>query len=92
MTRGAVNVAVVEIEETTVGDLDGVAVPFGNAWDSDYVVEGGTTAQGYSGVLFLPAGPLRVGRGSELTVAGQPWRVIEVVRRGGHGVVRLQRA
>jgi len=83
-------VSVVEIEETTVGDLDGVAVPFGNAWDAEYHAATGP-ARGYSGVLFLPGGPVRVGAGSEVTVAGQGWRVLEVARRGGHGVARLER-
>lgn len=92
MTTGSASVAVVEIEETTVGDLDGVPVPFGNAWEGEYVGRGGSSCTGYSGVLFLPGGAVRVGRGSELTVGGQAWRVVDVARRGGHGVVRLERA
>lgn len=82
---------VVEIEETTVGDLDGVPVPFGNAWDDEYTGQGGAAVRGYSGVLFLPGGPVRVGAGSQVSVGGATWRVIEVVRRGGHAVARLER-
>lgn len=80
-----------EIEETTVGDLDGERVPFGNAWEDDYTRADGASARGMSGVLFVPGGPVRVGAGSAVTVAGATWTVLEVVKRGGHGVVRLER-
>ncbi len=81
-----------EIEETTVGDLDGERVPFGNAWDGEYQLADGTPARGFSGVLFVPSGPVRVGAGSAVVVGPSTWTVIEVVRRGEHGVVRLRRA
>lgn len=81
-----------EIEETTVGDLDGESVPFGNVWEDTYTRADGSTVRALSGMLFVPGGPVRVGAGSVVTVAGHSWSVIEVVKRGEHGVVRLKRA
>ena len=88
---GVVMPAIEEIEETTVGDLDGERVPFGNVWEEAYQDATGASRRGLTGSLFLPTGPVRVGAGMVVSVGAAKWRVVEVIKRDGHGVVRLSR-
>ncbi len=85
--------AVIEtIEETTVGDLNGVRVPMGNVIEDDYTLPDGTVARGLVCALALESGPLWVGAGSVVEVGGATWRVVSVKRPPGErGEVTLER-
>lgn len=86
--------AVIEtIEETTVGDLDGVRVPMANMTQGDYVLPDGTTRRGWICALVIPGAPaVFVGAGSQVTVGGVRWEVLDVQKNAGAlGTVTLKR-
>jgi len=83
-----------EIDETTVGDLDGVRVPMGNVTTGAYTLPDGTTRRGDICSLVLPDQRVGVfvGAGSEVVVEGVRWRVLAVDNpTDGLGSVRLQK-
>ena len=67
------------IDETTVGELDGVRVPMGNMTTGEYVLPDGTKKHGPICSLALPGGPgVFVGVGSEVMVDNNRWTVTVV--------------
>lgn len=81
-----------EIDETTVGDLDGTRVPMGNVTNGAYKLADGTEETGPICSLVLPTGQVWVGAGSEVTVDGARWLVVEVTDPPrGSGSVKLKR-
>lgn len=67
------------IDETTVGDLDGVRVPMGNVTIGSYTRADGTEAKGDICSLALPGqAGVFVGAGSVVTVDGTRWEVLSV--------------
>lgn len=81
------------IEETTVGDLDGVRVPMGNMTTGEYQLPDGRTASGPICSLALPGRTgVFVGQGSVVDVEGTPWKVLRVeLNPGGLGSVTLEK-
>ena len=83
-----------EIDETTVGDLDGVSVPMANVTHGEYTLPDGSTRLGDMCILVIP-GPengVFVGAGSEVEVEGVRWRVLSVDNpKDDYGSVRLER-
>ena len=81
------------IDETTVGDLDGVRVPMGNVTHGTYTLPDGATATGPICSLALPGETgVFVGKGSVVAVDGTRWQVEAVVAPPtGLGSVRLRR-
>ena len=82
------------IDETTVGDLDGIRVPMGNMTPGTYTLPDGTERKWLICSLVLPGGGpgVFVGEGSEVTVGESRWRVIAVVKPAGElGSVTLQK-
>lgn len=80
------------IDETTVGDLDGVRVPMGNMTTGAYTLPDGTEKTGPICSLALPGGPVFVGVGSVVTVGGARWEVTAVDKTPGElGSVTLTR-
>jgi len=73
--------AVVRIEETTVGDIDGWMVTVGNIMSGEWVDASGLNCQGLSAEIGLyddersPRGEPTVGAGAVLQIAGRAWRV-----------------
>ena len=67
------------IDETTVGDLDGVRVPMGNMTTGSYTLPDGTEKRGLICSLALPnqAGVF-VGKGSVIELEGARWEVIDI--------------
>jgi hypothetical protein len=83
-----------EIEETTVGDLDGHRVPMGNVTTGAYTLPDGTERTGPICSLVLPGQSpgVFVGKGSVVTVGEHRWEVLAVDKpANGPGSVRLQR-
>ena len=82
----------IAIEETTVGQLAGVRVGMGNAvLSGDFELPDGSRGEGPACGLFWEDGDAWVGLGSELTLAGTTWRVIEITKeRGVLGTVVLE--
>jgi len=85
-----------EIDETTVGDLDGVRVPMGNVTHGEYTLPDGTTKTGDICSLVIPGrergGGVFVGAGSVVEVDGTKWKVLAVDNpTEGLGSVRLQK-
>ena len=81
------------IDETTVGDLDGVRVPMGNVTHGSYALPDGSRAEGPMCSLALPGRTgVFVGAGSIVEVGGIRWRVEEVYApSAGLGHVRLRK-
>lgn len=87
-------VVIEEIEETTVGDLDGHRVPMGNVTHGTYTLPDGTERTGPICSLVLPGRSpgVFVGKGSVVTVGDHRWTVLKVDSpASGLGSVRLQR-
>ena len=83
-----------EIDETTVGDLDGVRVPMANVTHGEYALPDGSIRRGDMCILVLPDtnGGVFVGAGSEVEVEGVRWRVLSVDNPPDDcGSVRLER-
>ena len=83
-----------EIDETTVGDLDGVRVPMANVTHGEYTLPDGSTRRGDMCILVVPEtrGGVFVGAGSEVVVEGVRWRVLSVHNPPDDlGSVRLER-
>lgn len=81
------------IDETTVGDLDGVRVPMGNVTHGRYALPDGTPASGPICSLALPGRVgVFVGRGSIVAIGGSRW-LVEAVDAPpvGPGSVRLRK-
>ena len=80
------------IDEGTVGDLDGVRVPMGSMTRTTYTLPDGSAQHGLVGALALPdGGGVFVGLGSEVTVAGRVWRVVDIEKSPGEpGSVTLE--
>ena len=81
------------IDETTVGDLDGVRVPMGNMTTGRYTLPDGSEQQGIICSLALPGrvGGF-VGRGSVGDGEGTLWRVVHIEKPpGALGSVTLER-
>ena len=71
------------IEETTVGDLDGTPVPMASmVLRGDYVLPDGATGTGPCGVLVVDGG-VWAGLGTQVTVNGRTWTVVEVHKEKG---------
>lgn len=86
--------AVIEtIEETTVGDLDGVRVPMGNMTTGTYALPDGRQVHGPICSLALPGRiGVFVGQGSVVEVEGTRWEVLRVeLRPEARGSVTLRR-
>lgn len=80
------------IEETTVGDLDGVRVPMGNMTRGTYTLPDGTEQTGLICALALKPAPRFVGKGSVVEVEGARWEVTAIEKEGsGPGSVTLTR-
>lgn len=81
------------IEETTVGDLDGVRVPMGNMTTGSYELPGGRQGHGPICSLALPGRTgVFVGQGSVVDVEGDRWEVLRVeLRPGALGSVTLRK-
>ena len=81
------------IQETTVGDLDGIRVPMGNMTRLDYALPDGSTRHGLVCSLALPGRiGIFVGMDSEVDVEGTRWRVVGIEKRPGQpGSVTLRR-
>lgn len=86
-------VIIEEIDETTVGDLDGTRVPMGNMTTGTYTLPDGSEKRGLMCSLVFGPGPgVFVGMGSEVTVDGTRWRVVGIEKDGDElGSVRLQK-
>ena len=87
-------VIIEEIEETTVGDLDGYRVPMGNVTTGTYTLPDGTERQGDVCSLVLPdrSPGVFVGQGSVVTVGAHRWEVMAVDNPAqGLGSVTLKR-
>ena len=83
-----------EIDETTVGDLDGHRVPMGNVTTGTYTLPDGSERTGPICSLVLPGQSpgVFVGKGSVVTVGEHRWTVLDVANpRSGPGSVTLQR-
>lgn len=86
--------AVIEtIDETTVGDLDGVRVPMGNVTHGSYTLPDGREAEGPICSLALPGQTgVFVGEGSVVEVEGTRWEVLSVeAPKGELGSVTLKK-
>jgi hypothetical protein len=80
------------IDETTVGDLDGVRVPMANMTTGSYTRADGSEARGTICALVLPGGPVFVGLGSAVTLDGARWEVVAIEKSPGQfGSVTLER-
>lgn len=81
------------IEETTVGDLNGVRVPMGNMTRGTYTLPDGREQKGWICSLVIGPGPgVFVGVGSVVEVGGARWEVVDVQKTPGQlGSVSLQR-
>ncbi len=81
------------IDETTVGDLDGVRVPMGNMTTGTYTLPDGTEATGTICSLALPDQVgVFVGMDSIVDVEGTKWKVIAISKPEGQlGSVTLQK-
>ena len=87
-------VIIEEIEETTVGDLDGHRVPMGNVTTGTYQLPDGSERSGVICSLVLPGRSpgIFVGKGSVVTVGAHRWEVVEVESPPhGLGSVTLKR-
>lgn len=73
-------VVIEEIEETTVGDLDGHRIPMASVTHGPYTLPDGTERTGDICVLVLPNtnGGVFVGAGSVVTVGDSKWEVVKV--------------
>lgn len=82
----------IEIEETTVAELDGVRVGMGNAvLSGEYELPDGSRGTGAACGLFWEDGDVWVGKGSEFALAGTTWRVVGLTKeRGVLGSVVLE--
>lgn len=83
-----------EIEETTVGDLDGHRVPMGNVTWGSYTRADGSTAEGNICSLVLPGQSpgIFVGQGSVVVVGESRWEVMGVDNPSkGLGNITLKR-
>ncbi len=77
------NVIIEEIDETTVGDLNGTRVPMGNMTHGPYTLPDGTEKTGLICSIVIGPGPgVFVGLGSEVTVDGTRWRVVGIEKDG----------
>ncbi len=82
------------IQETTVGDLDGVRCPMANMGEDTYVLPDGTTKTGMTATLYPgEEGLYRVGVGSVVEIEGTRWEVINVSKPPGEplGSVTLRK-
>lgn len=81
------------IDETTVGDLEGVSVPMANMTHDTYTLPDGTEAEGLICALVLPeGGPQFVGEGSVVDVEGTRWEVVAIDKPEGElGSVTLKK-
>jgi hypothetical protein len=72
--------AVIEkIEETAVGNLNGVDVPMANVTNNyKFMLPDGTEGRGKACLLILPDNDVWVGIGSEVSVGGATWRVTHI--------------
>lgn len=79
------------IDETTVGNLNGVPVPMGNMTIGPYTLPDGRQTEGWICSLALPNQTgVFVGVGSVVNVGGVSWRVVEVEKdKGKLGSVTL---
>ncbi|MFT7518284.1 MAG: hypothetical protein ACI9MC_000415 [Kiritimatiellia bacterium] len=79
------------IEETTVGDLEGVAVPMGSMLLSDtYALPDGSTKTGVTCNLALPSGSVWAGLGSVVQAGDSQWEIVAIEKeRGNPGSVTL---
>ena len=68
----------VEIKETTVGNLGGVDIGVGNIWEREYTLPDGTSRSGPTAQLFIEEERLIVGKGSVITVDKSRWEVVDV--------------
>jgi hypothetical protein len=83
-----------EIEETTVGDLDGHRVPMGNVTHGPYRLPDGSEREGDICSLVLPGQSpgVFVGKGSVVVVGDSRWEVMKVDNPStGPGNVTLRR-
>ena len=80
-----------EIEETTVANLDGQRVPVSNVWDRDYTLPDGTGTHGMTAQIYVNEQPVIVGAGCVFTAGPSTWEVVEVVKRGDIGFVRVKK-
>lgn len=72
------------IDETTVGNLNGVPVPMGNMTQGSYKLPDGSTVYGWICSLALPDQVgVFVGVGSEVTVGGVTWEVVDIEKEKG---------
>lgn len=71
------------IEETTVGDIDGVRVPMANMTRGSYTLPDGTEKEGLICALVLPDGPVFVGEGSVVEISGGRWEVTGIRKPAG---------
>ena len=75
----------IRLEETTVGDIDGWMVTIANIMAGEWTDAAGATLRGMTVEIGLydedrtPQGEPTVGAGAVLRIAGQSWRVDEVV-------------
>lgn len=81
------------IEETTVGELNGVRVPMGSMTTGTYALPGGREARGLICALALPGDTgVFVGMGSVVAVGGARWEVVAIEKASGEpGSVSLKR-
>lgn len=81
------------IEETTVGDLGGTAVPMASmVFDGEYALADGTLTRGVCGVLVVGDG-VWAGEGSAIEIDGRTWTVVEARKeRGKMGWMTLESA
>ena len=67
------------IEETAVGNLEGIDVPMANVTNSyTYTLPDGSQGKGKACLLILPNADVWVGVGSEVQVGPNKWRVIQI--------------
>ncbi|CAN5328834.1 hypothetical protein BH11PSE11_BH11PSE11_26970 [soil metagenome] len=81
----------IEIEETTVGDLQGVAVGVGNIWERDHVMADGRLKRGLTAQLFIDDTAFIVGKGSVFELKGECWEVVEVRKSATLGQVSIKK-
>lgn len=81
------------IDETTVGDLDGVRVGMASMTTMAYALPDGTERTGLVCALVLPDQPGQfVGLGAHFVVEGRTWEVIAIEKTKGElGSVTLRR-
>ena len=81
------------IEETAVGNLNGVDVPMANVTNNyTFKLPDGSEGKGKACLLILPEADVWVGVGSEVQVGGATWRVTKIDSPEGEtGSVTLEK-